>query len=911
MTPGKQAQDKIELPVGWWPRLVSYCKDKWKHGTQGSAGGFDVYAFMGVSRSSITAARRLNKMTAAMVADLAPAIGFASPEDLLHMLQGRPASEESKEKSEFRPRRPRALSKARRAQELSRAGKGAEAREVLTKALVRAREDNDDEGELELLIALTLMTSRRDEADREQYFREAERKAASISSAVTRAMFLRARAAYLEGQHDRVGAEAAYREALRVCEEPDDAKGNLATQACVLGASFVHLLCGESRIEEARPILLAAEKHARMHSDDEEGELFQAALEAGIHFAITAADEDGAVQRIGELETHARSRRLAYRIGGELVNVANNASHAKAHRTALAAAEAAIRLGRRADDYGPRSFLVGALYTEAMVVMQAGDHSSALGKAEALLDACNRTEDAVIRQATLHLIAEIRRVAGDSRAAVDSATEALASARGKPEDIAFTKLALARALNDDGQTESALRHAREAWVVLSKAGIPVTTTIDVLGHISNYASQLGEEGELSDALTQLDQLRTEDVTTEDDRQRVRARARANTDLRERLLEVFDAPSARRAEDAPRSGDSFASANAATVRPLIEWWEDVGTGLHAAYDFWGRGSFSRVLQDAQRFRESFNVTVEVRTLDDVQRAVRLWALCADVLILLWKGPTDNGLVIAPFPEDYDATGGWGYAIAAGSEIEIKGSEKKFYPAMSHASLLPDGVVSFLATEARPLFAAGRLVVVPAVGVGCTNPGHGPFEQLLSEAANAFPTVRWKDLETTPIGLLPYSPDAPLALLAELSAQELGRLRSLRQLLLRRAREGHPTVDVQRDAKLLSLEISDALRDLEDRQTRSMHKAGYASAGEPLADAVAPFRSNGRAMAGELSESAFAPLFVLKTLGYGWRVEGHQVPRFPARFEPQPGDLIGSWLAPASSGWAIPTIRRQEE
>ena len=92
--------------------------------------------------------------------------------------------------------------------------------------------------------------------------------------------------------------------------------------------------------------------------------------------------------------------------------------------------------------------------------MQAGDDERALSKAEAILDVCHRPEDAIIKQATQHLIAEIRRCSGDSQTAVNLAQLAVNAATGRPEDIAFAKLALARALNDNGQTEEAFANQK-------------------------------------------------------------------------------------------------------------------------------------------------------------------------------------------------------------------------------------------------------------------------------------------------------------------------------------------------------------------------------------------------------------------------------------------------------------------
>jgi hypothetical protein len=46
---------------------------------------------------------------------------------------------------------------------------------------------------------------------------------------------------------------------------------------------------------------------------------------------------------------------------------------------------------------------------------------------------------------------------------------------------------------------------------------------------------------------------------------------------------------------------LAAANAAVIHPLIDWWDDVlDTGpklVAAAYEFWGRGNFARILRNA--------------------------------------------------------------------------------------------------------------------------------------------------------------------------------------------------------------------------------------------------------------------------------------------------------------------------
>lgn len=827
-----------------------------------------------------------------------------SSEALRSLYGSPPPSDDEKTKSAAR-------AKLNLSQDLVRSGKQSEAIDEMQEALALARAAGNEEEEAEILVALAIISSdRRGRSDRQHYFKLAEQKADKLKSNASKAIYFRARAGALEERGDIAAAEKAYQEALRCCAEPDDEKGNLAIQGCIARASYVHFLCSEKRLDDAQPILAACEKHARANKDAEDGELFLEALRAGIHFSLDSGDEDGALSRITELEQFATTSRLADRMGGDLVNVANQASHRKVYKVALAAAAASVRLGRKAADLSPR-FLAGALYTEAMVIAQAGDNETALGKAEAILDLCNAPEDAAIKQAAQHLIAEIRRVSGDSQTAVDMATEALRAAKGTPEQIALTKCAVARALSDNGQTEEALKHVKEAWTLVQSADIPPEGAIEILFQMSDYASQLGANEDVAAALTALQDLPDKSESIKADKGRAIARSDANRQLRDRLLYVLQERDPAKVAGVGKC-KSLPEANASVARPLLSLWDDMRDArlesVAGAYDFWGRGNFERVLLNTRQFPNSFNVTLEVRSLDDVKRALRIWGLYADFLLLLWKGATDNGLALIPFPEDYEHPGGWGYMIAAADVLESEGSPKIWHPAMGYISIFPEEVAAFLATEARPFIESGRLVVVPAVGAGCVNPGHGPFEQLLAEAANAIPSVRWKGVEGTLMGYVPHSPDAPFELLAELADVESVRLRKLRLLLLQRSRQLRPERADNLEAKTLALEIDDALRDLEDRNNAFARKNGLEKAKEPLVGATMRFKSSGRKLADVRTDSPYAPLLVLQSLGYGWRVDGPEIPRFPARFEPQEGDVIGAWLAPPSAGWGIPTARR---
>lgn len=804
--------------------------------------------------------------------------------------------------------------KIKRAQELMHeGGKGDEARKLVEEALTAARQNKNEKQEVQALIALVLFSSsRRGIGDREHYFRELEKKERSLKTPVLKALFYRAKAAFLLDKSDQDGADGAFKDALKVCASaPDDEKQNNGIQACVARADYIHLLCSQKRLDEAQAMLIPCEEYARANMELEGGALLHIALQAGIHLALEKGDQQGAIGRISELEASATSVRLADRVGGDLLNVANQCSHRDAHEAALLAAQAAIRLGRRAQDREGPSFLVGAFYTEAMVLMRAGNDALALNKAEAILDFCTNPEDAAVRQATHHLIAEIKRLTGDSETAVEVAQIALREARGGVEEIAFAKLALARALNDDGQTEEALKQARAGWQTIDGARLPAKVSVDFLSHIVTYASQLGLDEETREALAGLNRITAKSDDIVKDITRIGLRADMIMKVRGRIIGVIHGDGCLQ-DDPAKQCRTVQEGNAAILRPLLNWWDDIVINatpacITGAYEFWGRGNFVRVLENLRRFPRSLNITLEVRTLHDVKRAIRIWGMYADVLILLWKGPTESGWEQIVVPESFFVQpGGAGYMVFLDTKLKKEGSEVPWFVSLGHGTTLPAEVALFLATEARCFVESGRLIVLPAVGAACVSPGHGIFEQLIAQAANAVPGIRSRTRLIAPIGVIPHSPDIPLSVLADLVESEADRLRKLRLLLANRARaDGNLVLD----ARALSLEIDDALAEMTDISTRVFSRRGLSSANEPLATTKAHFKSDGSQLSAAGTKTPFAPLFVLQTLGYGWQVGLPDQISVDRRYEPQDGDAIGSWLSPAEAGWSVPFFKKK--
>src|ERR1043166_4294924 len=101
----------------------------------------------------------------------------------LQSLYGYPPSAELKEESGARL-------KLKGAQELVRDGKQLDAVREMTEALTLARSEGNDEEEVEILVALSILSSDwRGRGDRQHYFQQAEKKVDKLKSSASRAIY--------------------------------------------------------------------------------------------------------------------------------------------------------------------------------------------------------------------------------------------------------------------------------------------------------------------------------------------------------------------------------------------------------------------------------------------------------------------------------------------------------------------------------------------------------------------------------------------------------------------------------------------------------------------------------------------------------------------------------------------------
>jgi hypothetical protein len=276
----------------------------------------------------------------------------------------------------------------------------------------------------------------------------------------------------------------------------------------------------------------------------------------------------------------------------------------------------------------------------------------------------------------------------------------------------------------------------------------------------------------------------------------------------------------------------------------------------------------------------------------------------LLIVVWKGPTQDGKALDVIPEPLLSAPGCGAAYFLSASDKDKDGKHHFFGG-SHSTRLPDQVMLFLMTEARPLVAAGRLIVVPAAGVGCVHPGHGPLEQLLAESVNAVAGIRGSDnASDSPIGLMAYSPDAPFEWIADLLQSQASELRKLRLLLMKRTRELRPNDSGPAANRELALELEDGLKTIESRQRALAKRRGHTESTETVGGTICRFNRDGSRLQPPhgSEDSPFAPVLTFQNFGFRWTV-GTLASDPPGRYEPGNESVVGPWLAPPTVGWAL--------
>jgi tetratricopeptide (TPR) repeat protein len=819
----------------------------------------------------------------------------------------------------------------KRAGDLDNDDERKEAFDAAAKALAIAETTGLSEFQVKALIALCLMSGKRSSlGDRRHYFRKLQPLMNGISDPELRVMFHRAQASLLLDNDKIEDAEQAYLAAIKIATA-QDASAATDDQLCAVRLEYVHLLCNAKRIDEAKQHIELAEAYARANPDLYDGALLREALNAGLHWASAVRDERACKSRIEELEASAGAGGNVLAVAGELINVANHLSHSKCNDAALAAAEAALRLSDRIPVDKRTAFQPGILYTIAMILYYTGRLHEALEKAQVIVNISETEKTSPIRFAATQLVSVISRELGDIPVAVEKAEIAVGLANDFDSSL-MAKMNYAESLADQGETEHAFKEAQDAFhLVDGRPNLPERIRLEAAGLVGMLAAQLGREDIVKLMSNRLNEIPDIDVKLVGIRDNYRNKTKAYTFFRKQLIDIslFGETGEKKNEGLNRAKDfrrfvrtegeeepseepinSLRQANALTIGPLMKWWEDTYDDPNAValdYDYWGRGCFAQILRNLQVFPHSLNVTVEVRTLEDVRQAIRLWALYSDFLLLLWKGPTKSGMFTHFIDGEWFGPWGGGYMIAAGTTLKSQSGRIRV-SALGYASWLPDDIARFLTTEAKPFLAAGRLLLVPGSGVGCISPGYGVIEQLLAEVANCVPAIQQRRDDDQPLGPLPYSLDVPLPVLFDFVQEHEADLVQMRRLLLDK------TAHIRRNGllpspKALELEIADTLRLLRSENSLLTKKRQLSATEQDTRMALAPFYTTGERLLSS-PDRAFSPLLALESMGYGWKIgTAQRTSRY--QFQPAKDEPIGAWLSPPEPGARFLAIRKTEE
>jgi len=174
--------------------------------------------------------------------------------------------------------------------------------------------------------------------------------------------------------------------------------------------------------------------------------------------------------------------------------------------------------------------------------------------------------------------------------------------------------------------------------------------------------------------------------------------------------------------------------------LLSWWQAWPEARPELIDFWARGNFTRRLL-ARRKEERPTWVVKARYVDEIEAALRQMALLGVNTDFIWTGKMSTpAMVITPQSIDYEDSGGWGYSVAAGSQINDKRGGIEWCPSMSWASLLPTSVTDWMAETGREYIKYGSIFVAPSELVGMSEIQLAKTDEKYLEIGNSPAVIR---------------------------------------------------------------------------------------------------------------------------------------------------------------------------
>ena len=291
------------------------------------------------------------------------------------------------------------------------------------------------------------------------------------------------------------------------------------------------------------------------------------------------------------------------------------------------------------------------------------------------------------------------------------------------------------------------------------------------------------------------------------------------------------------------------------------------------------------------------------------------------------------MITPVHAQYgegDDFGGHGYSVCAGSEMG-----ENWHPALAWANPIPPDVSAFLANTALPLVQSGRLVLVPAPLVGCTQHAVGWTDTLLTdnflqgvvttatrcEVPGTQGVQRIVDLTEITV---PYVDNVDLCQLADVLNETDEWLRPLRSLLYRSISGNDLKIEKWGEIAALRNDIRDACallrREMNAHITQvrrgewhldkvqGVFSAGTRASDQPGKEPVTDLLRTVTRQSPELAP--WIPYWRLQeTGGYlNWTGTLDNPTKLPEGDEAKalPSKDVQSWLYPGTGGWGIPRV-----
>lgn len=375
-------------------------------------------------------------------------------------------------------------------------------------------------------------------------------------------------------------------------------------------------------------------------------------------------------------------------------------------------------------------------------------------------------------------------------------------------------------------------------------------------------------------------------------------------------------------------------NPPNYNTLLSWWDAWPEARPPLLDFWARGNYTRRILARNKTKKPAYV-IRVQHLDEMETALKRLALLEIDTDFLWCGDTSKpSYVLIPQDIKYEDSGGWGYLTTAGTNISGKRGKKTWCPTLGYASLLPDTVTDWLATQGRSFLRAGRIMVAPIDNVGLNQMPGQASEIHFQRISNSSSIVRERAKIETLFELeLPYLEGMSMQDTYKFYEDEKDKLILLQRALAKILNETNSeTPEAIRQELLSQIRESVAELRLSDKTIRARKLLGTLGASIStflvtfgvtlgLNPGVAAAGSVGAAMAvlaqwdkvldaeGALKKNPFYVLWQLQK-GKGPRNEWRDRPylqEFPSFAEQEPNEPLDyHWLTPPTAGWRIPIV-----